>query len=164
MSNVGSSITTITSQTIPKLGPSIGISISILFVVTTIILILYLLCYRSSISPSPHRHQPEHNIEIGLNDAALKTLPQLSYAAAKNQDPTVDVTSCCSICLVNYEEEEGGDEVIRLLPECGHLFHMTCVDPWLRRHATCPVCRSSMMNFAMRMPLADVVPLAIGQA
>ncbi|KAH0464698.1 hypothetical protein IEQ34_004801 [Dendrobium chrysotoxum] len=162
MGNVGSSITAITSQTIPKLGPSIGISIAILFVVTTIILILFLFCYCSVVSPSPRRHQPEHNIEIGLNDATLKTLPQLTYAEAKNLDPRVAAIGCCSICLVNYEEEEDGDEVLRLLPECGHLFHMRCVDQWLRRQATCPVCRSSTMNCAMRMPLANVVPLAIG--
>ncbi|XP_020698900.1 RING-H2 finger protein ATL39-like [Dendrobium catenatum] len=120
MSNVGSSITTITSKTIPKLGPSIDISIAILFVVTTIILIIYLFCYRSAASPSPPLHQPDRNV-IGLNDA-LRTWPKLAYAEAKHQDPWVIAFSCFSICLVNYEEEDG-DEVLRLLPECRHLFH-----------------------------------------
>ncbi|EPS63723.1 hypothetical protein M569_11061, partial [Genlisea aurea] len=43
----------------------------------------------------------------------------------------------CVICLADYEKS---DEV-RVLRDCGHLFHTHCVDPWLSAHATCPVCR-----------------------
>ncbi|EYU19848.1 hypothetical protein MIMGU_mgv1a024718mg [Erythranthe guttata] len=47
--------------------------------------------------------------------------------------------SACSICLADYGEAD----LIRLLPSCGHLFHLKCIDPWLILHPTCPVCRSS---------------------
>lgn len=32
-------------------------------------------------------------------------------------------------------------EVLRKLPICGHVFHIRCVDSWLEKQVTCPVCR-----------------------
>jgi hypothetical protein len=42
----------------------------------------------------------------------------------------------CSICL---EEFSRGETVCEL--PCKHIFHDACVREWLRREATCPVCR-----------------------
>lgn len=42
----------------------------------------------------------------------------------------------CTICLL---ELETGD-MLRLLP-CQHEFHLHCIDSWMRRHRTCPLCR-----------------------
>ncbi|KAF8005642.1 hypothetical protein BT93_K0046 [Corymbia citriodora subsp. variegata] len=47
--------------------------------------------------------------------------------------------SSCSICLGDYKDSD----VLRRLPDCHHVFHRNCVDPWLKMHPTCPVCRSS---------------------
>ncbi|XP_028808752.1 RING-H2 finger protein ATL70-like [Neltuma alba] len=50
---------------------------------------------------------------------------------------------CCSICLMDYKESD----LLRVLPKCGHFFHLKCVDPWFTMHLTCPICRSSVKNF-----------------
>ncbi|XP_044485573.1 ERAD-associated E3 ubiquitin-protein ligase HRD1A-like [Mangifera indica] len=42
----------------------------------------------------------------------------------------------CCICL---EEFEGGVKVGRL--PCSHVFHGDCIDQWLKRSPTCPLCR-----------------------
>jgi hypothetical protein len=76
-------------------------------------------------------------------------------AAAANKKGTT--CTCCSICLDNY----GDGEVLRMLPDCGHLFHRECVDTWLRYHPTCPVCRTSPVPSPMPTPLAEVTPLAM---
>jgi len=47
----------------------------------------------------------------------------------------------CAVCLGGVEE----GEMVRRLPACQHVFHRECIDPWLRAHATCPVCRSGVL-------------------
>ena len=89
---------------------------------------------------------PQHSIntvELGLDEATLRNYPKLIYAQAKLHKGN-STSSCCSICLADYNDTD----VLRLLPDCGHLFHLKCVDSWLRLHTTCPVCRNS--------PLAEV--------
>jgi len=46
------------------------------------------------------------------------------------------------ICLAEYKEKE----VLRIIPKCGHTFHLSCIDMWLRKQSTCPVCRLSLQN------------------
>ena len=40
------------------------------------------------------------------------------------------------ICLCDFE---AGD-MLRQLP-CSHEFHQPCIDSWMERHRTCPLCR-----------------------
>ncbi|KAK7333506.1 hypothetical protein VNO80_30280 [Phaseolus coccineus] len=45
--------------------------------------------------------------------------------------------SCCSICFLDFEDEE----FVRTLPNCGHFFHLVCIDKWLVQQGSCPNCR-----------------------
>ncbi|KAG8049879.1 hypothetical protein GUJ93_ZPchr0009g885 [Zizania palustris] len=50
----------------------------------------------------------------------------------------------CRVCLGRFEPEA----VVNRLP-CGHLFHRACLETWLDYdHATCPLCRSSLLPAA----------------
>ncbi|XP_059285731.1 RING-H2 finger protein ATL56 [Lycium ferocissimum] len=44
----------------------------------------------------------------------------------------------CAICLDGFKD----GEYVRKLPDCGHVFHVKCVDSWLTRVLNCPVCRA----------------------
>nr|GMD08828.1 RING-H2 finger protein ATL54-like [Ipomoea batatas] len=57
----------------------------------------------------------------------------------------------CPICLSEFRE----DEILRVLPNCEHAFHMPCVDAWLKSHANCPVCRASVVE---SIENSDVAP------
>ncbi|KAL1813364.1 hypothetical protein DCAR_0625667 [Daucus carota subsp. sativus] len=145
-------------------GYGIGVSVGILLLITTITLASYF-CTRVQTTPpgtGPDRmiiSEPPNMqhivIEVGLDEETLKSYPKLRYSEAKlnNKDSTA---TCCSICLGDYK----GSDMLRLLPDCGHLFHLKCVDPWLRSHPTCPVCRTSPLPTPLSTPLAEVVPLA----
>ncbi|KAE8731441.1 RING-H2 finger protein ATL8 [Hibiscus syriacus] len=68
----------------------------------------------------------------GLKKKILKSLPKDTFSAdfsAKFSD--------CAICLTEFV---AGDE-IRVLPQCGHGFHVACIDTWLGSHSSCPSCR-----------------------
>lgn len=66
----------------------------------------------------------------GLDAKAVASLPVF---VSEGGSAGVD----CVVCLSVMEEGEVG----RVLPMCRHVFHVECVDVWLRSHSTCPICR-----------------------
>ncbi|KAK7360354.1 hypothetical protein VNO77_02341 [Canavalia gladiata] len=73
----------------------------------------------------------------GLKKKVLNSLPKFTYVDEGNRGKWV-VTSECAICLTEFA---AGDEV-RVLPQCGHGFHVPCIDTWLGSHSSCPSCRA----------------------
>ncbi|KAK8935800.1 RING-H2 finger protein ATL40 [Platanthera zijinensis] len=72
----------------------------------------------------------------GLDAAAIAALPRFIFKRT-GSSPS-NGREECPVCLCAAEE----GEVMRLLPDCQHMFHIQCVDMWLRSHSTCPVCRT----------------------
>lgn len=48
----------------------------------------------------------------------------------------------CAVCLAEMCDGETG----RLLPGCGHSFHVACIDRWFRANSTCPLCRAAAVG------------------
>lgn len=71
----------------------------------------------------------------GLSEDMIQKLPEC--ALHSEELIQLDNEIGCSICLEKFEE---GDSA-RKLPSCGHCFHSECVDKWLTRNGSCPVCR-----------------------
>ncbi|XP_058219071.1 E3 ubiquitin-protein ligase At4g11680-like [Rhododendron vialii] len=80
----------------------------------------------------------------GASDDQISNLPSCRYkdldnnlvlgkSANNHENP-----ECC-ICLSKYREKEE----IRQLP-CSHLFHLKCVDQWLRIISCCPLCKQEL--------------------
>lgn len=79
---------------------------------------------------------PQNHVVItGLDDLTLESYPKIQLGE-KWEIPDPD-DSTCPICLCEYQP----DEILRTIPECNHHFHAACVDEWLRKNPTCPVCR-----------------------
>lgn len=58
----------------------------------------------------------------------------------KKEDNLLNET--CFICMDNYKVHE----LKRILPNCAHYFHKKCVDKWLKKRSSCPVCRDELIK------------------
>jgi len=58
----------------------------------------------------------------------------------KNTDAILD--DYCMICMDKYKARE----YKRIIPKCNHFFHKKCIDKWLKKKATCPVCRCDLLE------------------
>lgn len=65
------------------------------------------------------------------------SLPQMSY---KNGETEMTSNTDCAICLDDFIE----GETCKSFPECNHIFHLHCIDQWLKHRLNCPVCRNPL--------------------
>ncbi|KAI5062437.1 hypothetical protein GOP47_0022976 [Adiantum capillus-veneris] len=80
-----------------------------------------------------------HN-DVGVSPLVMAYFPTITF----HQDTSLPrQDSMCAVCLGEYKEED----LLRTLPQCGHNFHANCIDAWLQRHVTCPVCRMSLQGY-----------------
>lgn len=155
------------SPHIDRYSYGIGVTVGVILIILVITLLSHS-CTRTASPANPPSlrsnslriiiTQPDdHSLVTGLDDATLRSFPTLLYAHAKLRKVANSTASCCcSICLTDYKDRD----LLRLLPDCGHLFHLKCIDPWLRLNPTCPMCRSSPLPTPLATPLAEVAPLA----
>ncbi|KFK35351.1 hypothetical protein AALP_AA5G273400 [Arabis alpina] len=103
----------------------------------------------------------------GLDQPIINSYPKFHYTketavsvAGDNGFHGGDGDTTCSICLCEYVEEE----MLRMMPECKHYFHVYCLDAWLKLNGSCPVCRNSPLptpqSTPSSTPLSEVVPLS----
>ena len=86
-------------------------------------------------TPGVQPTKSTHDTTIGINgDNSSDNLVALDIEACIQEDFQ------CSVCLTPYE---AGDEVRTI--NCLHYFHPDCIDPWLRIHSTCPICKVDQM-------------------
>jgi len=78
---------------------------------------------------------------VGLDEEAINSIAVTPYRAGAGLLGAAD----CSVCLGEFHD----GELVRLLPKCGHAFHVPCIDTWLRAHVNCPLCRSDVLDPAV---------------
>ncbi|KAK3035282.1 hypothetical protein RJ639_034805 [Escallonia herrerae] len=162
------------TRTIGGFGYSLGLSLGSLLIIIIVTWAAYGYT-RTRVAANPttfHRSVTLDSDSVtihvqGLDEATLLTYPKLLYSQAKLHQNGDSTATGCSICLADYK----ATDTLRLLPDCGHLFHLKCIDPWLMLHPTCPICRSSpkpsplsLSNGQVFLPSAGNGHLLQGQA
>ncbi|CAM8876937.1 hypothetical protein QQ045_021077 [Rhodiola kirilowii] len=75
----------------------------------------------------------------GMTEDSVENLPKITINIDNNVDESGE-NVCCSVCLQDFQL----GETARCLPQCHHTFHLPCIDKWLLRHGSCPMCRRDL--------------------
>ncbi|XP_010512806.1 PREDICTED: RING-H2 finger protein ATL64-like [Camelina sativa] len=86
-----------------------------------------------------------------LDPAVLEKIPIFVYCSSNSKVEKEE----CAVCLSEFEEEEEG----RILPKCGHSFHVSCIDTWFRSRSTCPLCRAPVVHHVVEETASSSSPL-----
>ncbi|KAF8030360.1 hypothetical protein BT93_E2715 [Corymbia citriodora subsp. variegata] len=85
-----------------------------------------------------------------INEITVDRAPESKHAfdwihrISMTEDYLMDSSgnrNSCSICLQDFECQD----VARRLPNCCHLFHLHCLDKWVFKQRSCPLCRSPIV-------------------
>ncbi|KAL5572618.1 hypothetical protein UlMin_022215 [Ulmus minor] len=120
----------------PSLGVVIGI-LSIMFVLTFFLLAYAKFCHSRESAVRNLANQTgvisTSSRFSGIDKTVIESLPFFRFSSLKGSKEGLE----CAVCLSKFEDVE----VLRLLPKCKHAFHIACIDHWLERHSSCPLCR-----------------------
>ena len=107
-----------------------------------VVLVWKLGIFKTSISSNSltRNGRGAQRVRQGFEPYFISRLPSWTLQPEEASDKASVDRQECPICLLVYEAGES----VRKLPGCGHLFHAPCVDKWLARSATCPVCRHDL--------------------
>ncbi|GAA0148890.1 hypothetical protein Leryth_018158 [Lithospermum erythrorhizon] len=89
--------------------------------------------------PSSQRqaHQPLTSSNNKSRTGQPPSIMTTSSTNANSDNKEEKLVEVCAVCLGEFEE----GEVMRILPQCGHIYHVPCIDKWLASHSKCPLCR-----------------------
>ncbi|KAG2308975.1 hypothetical protein Bca52824_028723 [Brassica carinata] len=109
-----------------------------------ILLVIFLVKRRRFVDVLPetedehhHRREPQAQGQ-GLSASVIASFPTFSYKPDNNDLESNNQEMECPVCLGLIPK----NAVIKVLPNCKHMFDEECIARWLESHTTCPVCRT----------------------
>ncbi|KAL3825180.1 hypothetical protein ACJIZ3_021209 [Penstemon smallii] len=132
-------------DTVSNFQPSLAVVIgmlSIMFSLTFILLLYAKFCHRPSSEQNTSNQIQDGLLRsrldqpMGVEKEVIESLPYFRFSSLKGSREGLE----CSVCIAKFEDIE----ILRLLPKCKHAFHIDCIDQWLEKHSTCPLCRQKV--------------------
>ena len=127
------------TDSISKLTPVIALVVGLIFFIglTLIcVILIYINCCHisNSIRLEHFGNLPRaRSKSSGIDKKIIESLPYFKFSTLKGLKNGLE----CSVCLAAFEDVE----VLRMLPKCKHAFHIECIDKWLEKNSSCPLCR-----------------------
>ncbi|XWS17306.1 hypothetical protein CRYUN_Cryun33cG0056100 [Craigia yunnanensis] len=131
-----------TGDAVSNFRPSLAVVIGILcvvFALTFFLLVSAKLCHSGAIVHGNHHPGVLHRTSSrfsGIDKKVIESLPFFKFSSLKGLKQGLE----CVVCLSKFEDIE----ILRLLPKCKHAFHIDCIDQWLEKHSSCPLCRQKV--------------------
>ncbi|KAE8688451.1 E3 ubiquitin-protein ligase ATL42 [Hibiscus syriacus] len=122
----------------PSLAVVIGI-LCVMFALTFFLLVYAKFCHSAAIVHADNRRRTLRRTQSrfsGIDKKVVESLPFFRFSSLRGSKEGLE----CAVCLSKFEDTE----VLRLLPQCKHGFHIDCIDQWLEKHSSCPLCRQKI--------------------
>jgi hypothetical protein len=104
------------------------LSLAVIFTAVARLVVTLVVFYHSFPPRFPgNTQQPKPQ---GATQNIIDTLPLVEFS---KESPVSEPS--CAVCLCEFE----WSDTLRRLP-CGHCFHRSCIDKWLKRNKVCPLC------------------------
>ncbi|KAJ4822101.1 hypothetical protein Tsubulata_002818 [Turnera subulata] len=87
----------------------------------------------------------------GLDESVIREIPTFQYRRAEGEERSIHG---CVVCLSQFQEQD----MLRILPNCSHAFHLDCIDIWFQSNANCPLCRTSISGTSKYPPDCIIAP------
>lgn len=114
---------------------------------------IFVNCRRGNVETTIEPTRPPNNmyrrprIRVDRESSPSLSLPSTSTSSSSGSSILLTVhkytkefkEGTCAVCLGEFEE----NEEVRIMPECSHVFHVSCIDIWLFSHGNCPLCRAN---------------------
>ena len=96
--------------------------------------------------------QTEGSLQNDVNKNNNKKVENVNLKMSENNDGKeskdkhciLRCKCCCCCCLFN--KRDPFNEIVMLTP-CGHVFHVDCLQQWMKLKNTCPECRGGLPNY-----------------
>ncbi|GAB2296805.1 Homeobox protein B-H1 [Dionaea muscipula] len=87
-----------------------------------------------------HHHESQQSTSVSVSAELIREmLPVVKFSEMVADCGGVELPESCAVCLCDFE----GEEEIRRLTNCRHIFHRSCLDRWMDHdQKTCPLCRT----------------------
>jgi hypothetical protein len=102
-----------------------------------------------NVNSNRSRPNPNKMSTLACRSKMIGALPKGKYRCLRRSDNANrndSSSSSCAICLGCIGEEDG----VRILPNCKHYFHISCIDRWLLpctvNNSSCPLCRATVIG------------------
>eukprot|EP00882_Tetradesmus_deserticola_P005108 GHRQ01005381.1.p1 GENE.GHRQ01005381.1~~GHRQ01005381.1.p1 ORF type:complete len:266 (+),score=68.40 GHRQ01005381.1:371-1168(+) len=94
---------------------------------------------QSSAASAVQEHQADDLRRSSASSVSAAAAGDVGQSSSTSKpQPSSTEAECCSICFGEYD---AADVEVKQLP-CRHYFHPDCIDAWLARDNTCPLCKS----------------------
>jgi E3 ubiquitin-protein ligase RNF38/44 len=89
----------------------------------------------------------------GVDESVIKEIPTFRFTKRGDNNDDHQTVKGCVVCLNSFQEQD----MLKVLPNCSHHFHLDCINIWLQTNANCPLCRTSISGNT-QFPTNHIIP------
>jgi E3 ubiquitin-protein ligase RNF38/44 len=89
----------------------------------------------------------------GVHESIIQEIPTFQFTKRGDNNDDHQIVKGCVVCLNSFQEQD----MLKVLPNCNHHFHLDCINIWLQTNANCPLCRTSISGNT-QFPTNHIIP------